>query len=163
MANMFTIESVYTVLYWRAMSDADVNTLGTFLQKYYSYQTAVVYRVTWFVNQGSQSSCWQGFEAHRTTRQPQMPKRGLKTGAQKIEWRRIRLTNWFGQTYWRLSLLRKFLKSVTDDLKLPFDHRGLTGLYPRLNGWNTYAPMRPWLVKSTPCENWSSRHIWSKT
>ena len=147
------------------MSDANTMQIHFFYplkKKGDSYQTAVVYRVTWFVNQGSQSSCWQGFEAHRTTRQPQMPKRGLKTGAQKIEWRRIRLTNWFGQTYWRLSLLRKFLKSVTDDLKLPFDHRGLTGLYPRLNGWNTYAPTRPRLEDRTPCENWSDRHIWSK-
>ena len=52
----------------------------------------------------------------------------------------------------RSILLKTYLivevsNSVTEDLKLAFDYRGLTGLYPRLNGWNTYAPARPWLVK----------------
>ena len=48
----------------------------------------------------------------------------------------------------RSNLLKTYLivevsNSVTEDLKLAFDYRGLTGLYPRLNGWNTYAPARP--------------------
>ena len=73
-----------------------------------SYQTEVVYLVTWSANQGSQSSCWQGFKAHRSTRHLQMPKRGLKTGLRR-EWRRIRLMNKFVQTYWIIALLWKFL------------------------------------------------------
>ena len=44
-------------------------------------------------------------------------------------------------------LIAEVSNSMTEDLKLAFDYRGLTGLYPRLNGWNTYAPARPWLVK----------------
>ena len=68
----------------------------------------------------------------------------------------------------RSILLKTYLivevsNSVTEDLKLAFDYRGLTGLYPRLNGWNTYAPARPCLVKRTLCENWSGRHIGPRT
>ena len=33
-----------------------------------------------------------------------------------------------------------------DDPKLVFDHRGFKGLYPRLNGWNSYAQTRPRFV-----------------
>ena len=46
----------------------------------------------------------------------------------------------------RTCLIAEVSKNVTDDPKLTFDHRGLKGLYPRLNGWNNYAPTRPWLV-----------------
>ena len=46
----------------------------------------------------------------------------------------------------RTCLIAEVSKNVTDDPKLAFDHRGLKGLYPRSNGWNSYAPTRPLLV-----------------
>ena len=65
----------------------------------------------------------------------------------------------------RSHLLRTYLveedsKNVMEVLKLALEYWGVRGFSPRLNGGNSYAPTRPWLVKLVLCENWSDCHTW---